>query len=121
MTAILLPFAAPSAPTSQLPPRRLAAQTAEEAVLVAQVLLACAPPRADRLDCKAAVIQSEHAPWRPAVVVPSRGLEVIASTDTMRRIAVSLDDAGRNRAALDLLAACDEAEALAAHMLRSVN
>ncbi len=32
----------------------------------------------------------------------------------MRRIAVTIDQAGRKGAALDLLRACDEAEALAA-------
>lgn len=125
MTAIVLPFAVqPSStatpPTHALrPATRIACQSAEEAGLAAQLLLACAAPRHDRLDAVPTLMKREGQPYRPLVVVHWGGLDVIASADAMRRIALTIDFAGRQGAALDLLGACDTAEALANQLQRS--
>lgn len=95
------------------------ADARDEAVLAAQLLTACAPGRADRLDTVAAVKKREGSPWQPIVIVDDRGLNIIASADAMRRLAVVVDAAGRQGAALDLMQAADDAEALASHMQRS--
>lgn len=93
----------------------------DEAVLAAQLLLACAPPRLDKLEADPAVIKREGVAWMPVVIVDDRGLQVIASADAVRRIAVAVDVAGRTGAALDLMQAADQAEALAALMQRGAN
>lgn len=97
------------------------AEAADETVLAAQLLMACAPGRADKLDCCPAVKKREGDPWQALVIVDHRGLSIIASADVMRRMAVVVDGAGRMGAALDLMNACDQAEALSAHMQRGPN
>lgn len=116
MTALVLPFT----PAALRPPAPLnvGCQSADEAMLACQLLLACAPPRRDALEAAPAVKKALHSPWSPIVIVDDRGLHIIASADVMRRIAVTLDQAGRKGAGLDLLRAADDAEALAAHMQR---
>lgn len=122
MTAIVLPFVALKGPAAPpVPdPLHVGVQTAEEAILSTQVLLACAPPALDRLEVAPAVVDRQGLPIRAVVIVAARRLDIIASADVMRRIAVTVDHAGRKGAALDLLQACDQAEALAAHCQRSV-
>ena len=121
MTALVLPFGrtAPPPPPMAIPANlNVGCQSADEAMLACQLLLACAPPRRDALDAAPAVKKSLHQPWTPIVIVDDRGLHIIASADVVRRIAVTIDQAGRKGAALDLLRACDDAEALAGHMQR---
>lgn len=135
MTCIVLPFTVEPRPPAtgavvDFPPRertaslpfrhtRVGCQTADEAHIAARLLLACAAPRLDRLDATAMLMKREGQPYRALVVVHWGGLDVIASADAMRRIAVNVDFAGRQGAALDLLQACDQAEALADQMQRS--
>lgn len=102
-------------------PATVSIQSAQEALLLGQLLLACAPPRLDRLEATPAVRQREGSAPAGLVIVTDRDVHIIASADTMRRLAVRIDDAGRTGAALDLLRACDQAEALAAHLHRSLN
>lgn len=97
------------------------ATPADEAVLAAQLLLACAPGRPDKLEAAPAVKMRQGAPTQPIVIVDDLGLLVVASADAMRRIAVVIDAAGRQGAAHDLLQACDQAEALASHLQRGMN
>lgn len=94
------------------------AEAGDETILAAQLLLACAPGRPDRLECCPAVKKREGAPWQALVIVDHGGLSIIASADVMRRMAVIIDSASRQGAALDLLNACDQAEALSSHMQR---
>lgn len=128
MTAVILSFARDGAPETSIArrlrltdPLHVGCQSAQEAVLAAQLLMACALPRLDRLEVAPATREREGSPPVPTVIVDDRGLYIIASADVMRRIAVTLDDNGRKGAALDLLRACDQAEALAAHYQRSVH
>ena len=118
MTATLHPFPA-GRPMSASPGLHLVGtEPADELMLAAQLLLACAPPRLDRFDAVPAVKKAAGSPWMPVVIVDDRGLSIIASADVMRRLAVTIDSAGRKGAALDLLGAADQAEALAAHLQR---
>lgn len=102
-------------PTLELVPT---AEADDETILAAQLLLACAPGRPDRLDCCPAVKKREGFAWQALVIVDHGGLSIIASADVMRRMAVVIDSAGRRGAALDLMNAADQAEALSAHMQR---
>lgn len=126
MTAVVLPFEPPhprsgAALAVRTAPPSIRVQTAEEGVLLAQLLLACAPPRMDGLTATPAVRQREGAPPRGVVIVTDRDAHLIASADAMRRLAHEVARGGREGAAHDLLRACDQAEALAAHVHRSLN
>lgn len=90
----------------------------DEAALLAQLLIACAPGRPDKLDAAPAAKMRQGAPVQPIVIVNDRDLLIAASADVMRRLAVAIDGAGRRGAALDLLNACDQAEALASQIQR---
>lgn len=94
---------------------------ADELTMTASMLMACAPPRLDRLEVTPGVIKREGHPWMPVVIVADRGLDLIGSADFMRRIAVAIDAAGRQGAALDLMQGADQAETLASHMQRGMN
>lgn len=126
MTAVVLPFEAPAARIAPplvvrtaLPSVRV--QSIEEGLLLAQLLVACAPPRMDGLTATPAVRQREGSPPRGVVIVTDRDAHLIGAADTMRRLALEVARAGREGAAHDLLRACDQAEALAAHVHRSLN
>lgn len=113
MTALVMPFRRdPLRPPPGDPARTVGCQSADEALLAAQLLLACAPPSLDRLDACPAVQMRQGAAVQPIVIVDNRGLQVIASADVMRRIAVTLDASSRQGAALDLMQAADQAEEL---------
>lgn len=105
-------------PTLELIPN---AGAGDEAVLASQLLLACAPGRPDKLEAAPAVKMRQGEPTQPLVIVDDRGLMIIASADAMRRIAVLIDGSGRQGAALDLMQAADQAEALASHLQRGAN
>lgn len=122
MTALVVPFARdPLRPPPAADVDAIGCQSADEACLAAQLLLACAPPSLDRLDAAPAVQMRQGDPVRAIVIVDNRGLHVIASADAMRRIAVTVDHAGRAGAALDLMQAADQAEALARALQRGAN
>ncbi len=94
---------------------------ADELTLLAQLLMACAPPRRDAIEACPAVKKREGFPWQGVVMIEDRGLTLIASADAIRRMAVAVSSAGRAGAALDLMQAADQAEALAAHYQRGTN
>lgn len=100
---------------------RVDAAPADEAVLASRLLLACAPPSMDQLDAAPAVQMRQGDCVRPIVVVDNRGLHIIASADAMRRMAVVIQGAGREGAALDLLQAADQAEELARKLQQGAN
>ena len=79
-------------------------------------------PRRDRLDAVPAVERGIGRPWTGLVIVDlGKAGYVNATADVMRRVAVTLDHGGRKGAALDLLNACDLAEALAADLQSGVH
>jgi hypothetical protein len=124
MTALVVPFTRDPLPASKPAPLvalSVGVQTAEEAQLSAQLLMACAPGKPDRLEATACILKREGGACVPIVGVDDRGLVVIASADVMRRIAVTIDAAGRKGAALDLLQAADQAEHLAALFQQSLH
>ncbi len=97
------------------------AAEADETILAVQLLTACAPPRFDRLEAAPAVKMRQGAPVQAIVIVEADHLHLIASADVMRRMAVVVDGAGRTGAALDLMQAADQAEALAGALQRGAH
>ncbi len=74
-------------------------------------------PRAlDRLDTCPAVVKRAGQAFRPTVIVMVDDRELIFSADAARRIALTIDGAGKRGAALDLMQVADLAEALAAKL-----
>lgn len=71
-------------------------------------------PRAlDRLETCPAVVKRAGQPYRPTVIVMIDDRELIFSADAARRIALTIDRAGKRGAALDLIQVADLSEALA--------
>lgn len=106
-TATVLPFRPPSGE------RVMPAVQTSEPDLADRLMSALFRPRAlDRLDVAPATVLRAGSLYRPVVIVSLSDHPLIFSADAARRIAVTLDAAHRTGAALDLMQAADDAEAL---------
>lgn len=106
-TATVLPF--PPPPGERVMP----SVSTSEPDLALRLMQALFRRRAlDRLDVAPATVMRAGGLYRPVVIVSIDDRPLIFSADAARRIAVTLDAAGRKGAALDLMQSADDAEAL---------
>ncbi|WP_312782042.1 hypothetical protein [Brevundimonas sp.] len=104
----------PLRPADPTPPRPAPIIALCEPDIAQRLTAALFRPRAlDRLETCPAAVKRVGQAYRPTVIVMVDDRELIFSADAARRIALTIDAAGKRGAALDLLQVADTAEALA--------